>query len=238
MQIKIDDVSGLPEALKPLVEAGDDGSTLDLGKLAPSDELERFKAKALTAEGEAIERRKALAKWKELGETPDEVSAALKAKPKADPDQERMVEELRAQHAAELTGVREQLTQERAQRTMGDLKSELVKAGVIPDALDMAAATLASRIKFADDGAPQVYKDGARMVGSGKDGGATLGDLAKEFAGSAPFLVSDVGKGGSGKQATSGGTPGEKTVTRGQFDSMSQVQRAAFAKEGGKVVDA
>ncbi len=42
---------------------------------------------------------------------------------------------------------------------------------------------------------------------------------------------------GGGGAPGGGGTPGSKTVTREQFDAMSHVDRSAFAKDGGKVVD-
>jgi len=58
------------------------------------------------------------------------------------------------------------------------------------------------------------------------------------------FLESDDGKhfkaasnnNGGGAPGGGGGEKG-KTVTRPEFDGMSQVERSAFAKEGGKVVD-
>jgi hypothetical protein len=77
------------------------------------------------------------------------------------------------------------------------------------------------------------------MIGNGANGGATLSDLAKELAGSIPHLVKDNGTGGGGKQpGQNGGKPGQKTATREQFDAMSHVDRAVFAKDGGKVSDA
>lgn len=58
------------------------------------------------------------------------------------------------------------------------------------------------------------------------------------------FLDTDDGKhyraapvNGGGGAPGGGGQAGAKTVTRSQFDGMSHVDRSAFAKDGGKVVD-
>ena len=58
------------------------------------------------------------------------------------------------------------------------------------------------------------------------------------------FLDTDDGKhyraapvNGGGGAPGGGGQVGAKTVTRSQFDGMSHVDRSAFAKDGGKVVD-
>ena len=107
--------------------------------------------------------------------------------------------------------------------------------------LDLLAGFAASRIKFNDDGSPKVMSADASqpMIGSGANGGATLADLAKELAGSIPHLVKDGGEGGGGKQpgSNNGGKPDQKTVTRTQFDALSQAERAAHSISGGKVVD-
>jgi hypothetical protein len=95
------------------------------------------------------------------------------------------------------------------------------------------------RLKFTEDGTAQVMtSDGKPMIGSGADHGATLADLAKELAASKPYAVRDAGKGGGGKPAGSqGGTPDKPTATRPVFNEMTQNERMAFSKSGGKVVD-
>jgi len=211
MKIRIEDVSGLPEALQTLVQDGEDGKVLDLAQVAPAQELERFKAKAVQAEQEAIERRQALKEWKALGESPDEVREAMKAAGKGkNEDHERIVAEMKQQHEDALRKVTEQLQAERSRVATEGLKSELAKAGVVPEGLDLLASYASQRIQFGEDGTPRVMAaDGQTpMVGSAPNGGATLGDLAGELAKSIPHLVKDSGHGGSGKQPdSSGGTP-------------------------------
>ena len=240
MKIEIADVSGLPDAIKTLVTTEGDKSTLDLTALAPATELERFKAKALTAETEAIDRRKALDKWKALGETPEDIQAKLAEKTKGDPNQERIVEEMKTAHAAELAARDEKLTGVYKRTATAELKAALAEVGFIPDALDMVAGTAMPRLKYADDGTAQIMAaDGTTpMVGGAPNGGATMADLAKQLAEANPFAVKDNGKGGGGKPNTdSGGKPGQKTITRAAFDQLGQAERSAFSMDGGKVAD-
>lgn len=233
MEIELSDVSGLPEALKPLAQEADGKFKLNLAALVPATELETFKGKAVTAQQEAIDRRKQLDAWKKLGESPEEIQAKL-AKG-ADP---AIIEQMRTQHAQDLSARDAKFSQVLSKVAMAELKAELSKAGVVPEGLDLLAAFAAPRIQFDEEGSARVMgPDGkSAMVGSGANGGATLADLAKELAKTIPHLVKDEGRGGGGKPPSNGGTP-QKTVTRAEFDAMAQGDRAAFAKSGGKVVD-
>jgi hypothetical protein len=153
----------------------------------------------------------------------------------ADPE---IVAQLRQQMEATKSEYSGKLTKVMQARTMSDLKAELAKVGVVPEGLDLLAGYAAQRIQFDEDGAIRVMTpDGKPMVGGAENGGATLSDLAKQLAASIPHLVKDAGAGGGGKPPSSGGKPGAKTVTRGQFDAMSQFERSEFSKSGGKVVD-
>lgn len=233
MEIELSDVSGLPDALKPLAQEADGKFKLDLSKVAPASDLERFKAKAVTAEQEAIERRKALKAWESLGATPDELRAKIEKG--ADP---QIIDQMRKQHGDELAGWQQKYTGVLSRVATAELRSELSKAGVVPEGLDLLASFAASRIQFDDDGNARVMSDDGKspMVGSGPNGGATLADLAKQLASKIPHLVADNGKGGGGKSHQQGGD-GVKTIPRAQFDSMSQGERASFFKSGGKVAD-
>lgn len=244
MKINIEDATALPEALQSLVsETEEGGHALDLTLVAPAQELEKFKGKALTAEQEAIERRKALSKWKELGDDPDAIKAQIAEAQKGGKkteEQQQIIDQMKADYEAKIQERDQKLRGTFQRQAVSDLKSELAKQGVVPEGLDLLAGYASQRIQFDDDGAPKVMAaDGQKpMVGNGANGGATLADLAAELANSIPHLVADKGAGGSGKQpGSSGGTPKEKSVTREQFDAMSQAQRSEHVKSGGKVVD-
>lgn len=233
MEVELSDISGLPETHKALVVEADGKFKLDLTKLAPASEVEAFKAKALTAQGEAIDRRKALKAWEALGATPDEVQAKL-AKG-ADP---AIIDQMRAQMAEKETGYATKLAKIMGERAVSDLKAELARNGVVPEGLDLLANFGASRIKFDDDGNIRVMAaDGATpMVGAGANGGATLADLAKQLAASIPHLVKDAGAGGGGKPPGSGGTP-QKTMTTAEFNALPPKARAKAMAEGTILTD-
>jgi hypothetical protein len=235
MKIEIADLSALPEHLRPLAAAADGKTILDLAALAPAADVETFKGKALSAQQESIDRRKALDAWKKLGETPEAVQARLAAG--ADP---AIIQQLQAKLAETETSYKAKLTGVLQQRALSDLKAELSKAGVVAEGLDLLAAFAAPRIVFDDDGGMRVMSpDGQTpMIGKGANGGATLGDLAATLAGAIPQLVIDKGNGGGGKPpGSNGGTPRTQTVTRAQWDAMDHGARAAHSKSGGKVVD-
>jgi hypothetical protein len=233
MEIELSDISGLPETHKALAVEADGKYKLDLTKFAPVAEVETFKAKALTAQNEAIDRRKALKAWEALGATPDEVQAKL-AKG-ADP---AIIEQMRAQMAEKESGYNTKLSKIMGERAVSDLKAELARNGVVPEGLDLLANFGASRIKFDDDGNIRVMAaDGATpMVGSGANGGATLADLAKQLASSIPHLVKDAGAGGGGKPPGSGGTS-QKTMPRAEFLALPPARQAELAKSGVTPID-
>lgn len=234
MKIELADVSGVPEALKPVVMQDGDKHYLDLTALAPMAEVEKFKGKALTAQQEAIERRKALDAWSKLGASPDEIAAKLTAGP--DP---KIVDQMRAQHASEVGAWKEKFSRTVASRAAADLRAELARVGVVPEGLDVLAGYASSRLQIDDDGNVRVMaKDGGTpMVGSGANGGATLADLAAELAKTIPHLVADKGAGGGGKPPGSGGTPGQKTMNRAAFLALAPAEQAKLAASGVKPID-
>lgn len=233
MEIELSDISGLPETHKALAVQADGKYKLDLTKFAPLAEVETFKAKALTAQNEAIDRRKALKAWEALGATPDEVQAKM-AKG-ADP---AIIEQMRAQMAEKESGFNAKLSKIMGERAVSDLKAELARNGVVPEGLDLLANFGASRIKFDDDGNIRVMAaDGATpMVGAGANGGATLADLAKQLASSIPHLVKDAGAGGGGKPPGSGGTS-QKTMPRAEFLALPPARQAELVKSGVTPID-
>lgn len=233
MEIELSDVSGLPDALKPLAQSVDGKFKLNLAQVVPVSELETFKGKALTAQQEAIDRRKQLDAWKALGASPEEIQAKLAkgADPAIVQQLQAKITETEAAYQAKFTG----LLRDRA---LSDLKAELSKAGVVPEGLDLLANFAASRIAFDDDGGMRVMSEDGKtpMIGKGPNGGATLADLAAKLAGAIPHLVKDGGAGGGGKPPSNGGTP-QKTITRAQFDAMSPADKSAAIQAKTKITD-
>lgn len=234
MEIDVTDPTGLPEALQPLVAEG----KLDLSKLMPAEDLTGLKT--------ALQKERAnvgeYAKLGKPGEIADRMAAleSAAAKPgKAGEEAQAKLDAMKADYDAKLADRDGRLSKLMQSRATSDLKAELAKAGIIPEGIDMLASFAAQRIQFNDDGTPKVLtSDGKPMIGSGADHGATLTDLAKELAGSNPYLAKDGGVGGGGKPpGSNGGKPDQKTVTRAGWEGMSHADRSTFSKAGGKVTD-
>lgn len=92
-----------------------------------------------------------------------------------------------------------------------------------------AMAMLASGVEIATDGENRVAKVGDKP----------LADFVKEWAGGeeGKHFVAAPGNSGGGAPGGKGATPGGKTMTRGAFDALDHGARAAFSKDGGRVVD-
>lgn len=231
MEIELSDVSGLPDAFKPLVAVKDGKNYLNLATIAT--DFDAFKGKAVTAQQEAIDRRKALDGWKALGATPEEVQAKL-AKG-ADP---AIIDQMRNDFSGRETALKTRLSQIVTDRAAADLKAELAKVGVIPSALDDIAAVARSQMQIDEDGSVRIMgPDGKPMIGQGANGGATLADFAKILAASRPYAVADQGTGGGGKQPNSGGKPGQTTITRAALLALPPAEQAKLLASGVKPTD-
>lgn len=238
MQIELSDISGLPEALKPIVATQDGKNFLDLSKLMPSEDLTGLKT-ALVRE------RENAGQYAKFGK-PDEIAAKIAALEtaaakggKGGEEAQAKLDQMSQQFNGEMAALKTQLQSERAEKATERLKAELSKAGVVPEGLDMLATFAGQRIKFNDDGTVKVVTaDGKPMIGSGADHGATLGDLAKELATAMPYLVRDAGVGGGGKPpGSSGGKPGQATIKRAAFDAMDVSSKRSAIAGGATIVD-
>lgn len=233
MEIELADVSGIPEALKPILN----GNKLDLTKVMPAEDLTGLKT-ALVRERENNGAYAKLGKPDEIAKRISDLEAAAAKGGKGGEEAQAKLDQMKTDYDGKLSAADQRLNGVLSRYAQAELKAELSKAGVVPEGLDMLATFAAQRIKFNEDGTVKVVtSEGKPMIGSGADHGATLADLAKELAGSMPYLVKDSGAGGGGKPPGSGGKPEGKTVTRAQFDAMSHADRAAHSKSGGKVVD-
>jgi hypothetical protein len=120
------------------------------------------------------------------------------------------------------------------------LGNALTKAGLSDEWVDLLTEKLGGRLRFETDGAGRrvlrvLSADGETpMIGSAKDGRATLADLAKEAAANYPTLF----KPGESKPKPKGGeTVAAGTVTRAEWDAMGAQERADRMRAGAKVVD-
>ncbi len=108
------------------------------------------------------------------------------------------------------------------------LTEAAVKAGVPAHYLEAVKAMHGSKVQLEQ-------KDGAYVATlDGKPLAESLTSWAQSDQGK--HFVAAPGNSGGGAAGGTKGAPG-KTMTRTAFDAASQVERAAFAKEGGKVVE-
>tara|TARA_R110002020_G_scaffold95937_10_gene230119 strand:+ start:2645 stop:3349 length:705 start_codon:yes stop_codon:yes gene_type:complete len=234
MKIEVSDATALPEWLQSHVSEGH----LDLAAVPAPEDVTGLKT-ALVKE------RENAAAYSKFGK-PDEIAAKIadleekaKGTGKGAEDAQAKLDAMKGDYEAKLSERDQRFQKLMTQRAQSDLKAELAKAGVVPEGLDMLATFAAQRIQFHDDGTPKVLSaDGKPMIGSGADHGATLSDLAKELAGSMPYLVKDAGTGGSGKQpGSSGGKPQAKTMTRAAFDALDAGAKQSAMRDGTTLTD-
>jgi len=235
MEIDVTDATTLPEWLQGHVKDG----KLNLGALAAPEDVTGLKTALSKERGNA-------AAWAKYG-TPAEMDAKIaeltekaKGTGKGADDAQARLDAMKLDYDTKMSDKDARITKMMQRTASSELKSELAKAGFIPEAIDHIANSSMMRVKFSDDGVPMVVKaDGSIWVEANRPNqDATLADLAKELATANPYAVRDAGKGGGGKPAGStGGKPNQLTITRAQFDALSHPARAAHAKSGGDVVD-
>lgn len=233
MKIEVSDATALPEWLQSHVADGH----LDLAAVPAPEDVTGLKT-ALQKEREAANAYSKLGKPDEIAQKMAALEEKAKGTGKGAEDAQAKLDAMKAEYESKLTDAEKRFRGVLERQAVSDLKAELAKAGVVPEGLDLLATFGRQRVQFGDDGTIKVTtEDGKPMIGSGDDHGATLADLAKELTSKIPHLVADKGNGGGGKQPNSGGTPDRKTITRSQFDGMSQLERSEFSKSGGKVTN-
>ena len=208
MKIELADVSGLPEALKAVVETEGDKHALDLSKLMVAEDLTGLKS-ALQKERENTSAYSKFGKPDDVGAKIAELTEKAKGSGKGAEDAQAKLDAMEAKYTSELSARDERFNKMLQRSAAAEMKVELANAGFISEAIDDIATSAMARLQFNEDGTPKVLtSDGKPMIGSGADHGATLADLAKELAEAKPYAVRDAGKGGGGKPAGSqGGKP-------------------------------
>lgn len=246
LKYQAESLEGLPEAVHQFYEQGDNGYTLKVEGVVPEAKYAEANQKAVDNATEAQRRRKTVERVigklgledaNGLDDALDELLSKSKASSKDEGAQKAVIEQIKAAAEQEKTGLQKQIDAMRMESAKSQFKAALMSEGFGDKVADMVAGSNANRIHFDDAGKIRVLQaNGNPLAGSGSDGFATLEDLTKELAAALPELLADTGKGGGGKPPASGTKGGAKTATRSQFDAMSQHERAAFSKSGGKVV--
>lgn len=198
-------------------------------------QITEINQKLVDANEEAMRRRKANDRLKQ------ELEQAKQAPP-AETSNEEVVAQLKAQYEAQLNDERSKRQQLVQKNALSELQTALLQENIINAGVAPLSLMAQSRIGFDENGNIRIMSaDGSKpLAGSGSDGYATIGDLAKELAASdtGQHFTRDAGVSGGGKPpASSNGRLGTKSVTRTQFNAMTQSERSSFFKDGGKVVN-
>jgi hypothetical protein len=142
------------------------------------------------------------------------------------------------QYETKLKRLERELTEERETREAAEGRfKESQKAANLAKALgqhewlapDIVESFISPRLEW--EGDDLLFKTDEGKLTSVKDG---VSGLAK----ARPELLKPTGAGGAGVRSNQAGGQDGKTMTRAEFDSASQAQRAEFARSGGKVVEA
>lgn len=245
LKYKVETLEGIDEAAQALYKEQDGGGyVLQVEGVVPQDRYNELNQKAVDNATEAQRRRKTVERVLErLGlesaEGLDEAIDALKsAKGRSSEQNDQIVAQIKADAEAKIKDAEARYTGVLMQGAVSETKAALQEAGFPVKVAEMLAKTSTDRLKVDGTGKVRIMADnGNPLAGSGGDGYATYGDLAKELAAAMPDLLVNKGMGGGGKPPASKGGDTSKTVTRTDFDAMSHVERATFVKSGGKVTD-
>jgi len=196
--------------------------------------------------------KEAIAAWKKIGKTPEEIADLVKAKNEAEEKAAREAgnfDGILKQHQTKWDGERTTLQSERdgalsvARSAVVDsnLKSALAGAKATAEGFAALPKLLGDRVKTdfvnGEFTTTILQADGKTpMIGSGANGTATFDDLVKDAVKTFPSLFEGSGAGGGGKSPKDAGGSG-KTITRTEFEALSHTDKRAKLAAGVKVVD-
>ena len=199
-------------------------------------ELKVQNQKWLDSNEENMRRRKANERLK------GEIEELKNAPPISQVSNEEVIAQLNTQHKAELDAERAKTQKLAHEQAITSFQTALLQENIMNKGLKSLTAMAKSRIGFDENGNIRIMAEDSSkpLAGSGSDGYATIGDLAKELAASdtGQHFIRDAGVSGGGKPpASSNGRLGTKqSVTRSQFELMTQRERSLHSTSGGKVV--
>jgi SMC interacting uncharacterized protein involved in chromosome segregation len=119
------------------------------------------------------------------------------------------------------TGIAKGKVNTEASKLAGQLTKDTAKA-------ELLAEKFANRLKYEGDSLTVLSVDGKPTVSKPEE---LISEMKERFA----FLVDGSQASGGGSNGNNGGAGNAKTMSRQDFDELSQVDRAKFVKDGGKV---
>lgn len=238
LKLKVETLDDLDESLQSHYEKAEGGGyQLKVEGLEDTGALKRAK------DHEKQARKEAEQAAKELKERLAELEAKIEEGGRASAKDKGDIDALEKSYQEKI-GKLEKGYQEKISGLQGNLQRILV---------DNQASTLANELAVQGSASVLVPHIRARLSveerdgqfktvvldAEGKPSAYSLDDLKQEITANpayAPIIVGSRASGG-GASGGSGGSAAPKTMPRDQFEALSQVERAAFSKDGGKVVD-
>lgn len=245
LKAKYKSKSDIPEGQEAFYVEKDGEFILQVEGMVPKDRIDEFRDNNIDLKKQLSDLQSKMS-----GFDMDKILEALK-KQQGDEEQELIkagkIDELiemklkaaQEKHASEyktvedankaLTGQLETLTIDNALRDIA------TKAGVADTAMSDVLSRGKQVYKLVD-GKPTPHDSNGNVIyKTGSTDPMGMDDWMKGLSGDAPHLFKSSSGGGS--QHGNGGSGGEKTMSRGDFDNMGAVEKMAFVKDGGQLVD-
>lgn len=221
-KIKKEAFDELPEALQEYYKQDGESYVLDLDGVDDHPSVQGLKTKL-----EEV-----------LGETKAE-REKRKALEEAQAESERLAAEKNGEFEKLYKQRETELEQER--KANREFRQKIEQQSIRTNALDIARQLASKDAKRAD-----VLADYASRYAKFEDGNVVFeiggvkmdqSKVAEHLKTEYPFLVDGSQASGGGAVGDGGGAPKAKEISRSQWDQMGHGDRAAFAKDGGKVVN-
>ena len=233
LKYQIDSVEGLDDSLKGLYQEKDGKFVLGIDGLPQPEDVDGLKRKV----DELLNEKKEAKKKAEEAEETARKAAEEAAKKSGDTEAlEKSWQEKLSKREQELQAQLDAMSSSVTTMTVDNVAVKLANELAVQGSADLLIPHIKSRLaaEQRDGQYVTVVKDK-----DGKPSAFTLDDLKSEFTSNpafAPVIVGSKASGGGANGSKDGGGA-TKTITRSKFDGMSQPDRAAYAKAGGKVID-
>ena len=116
------------------------------------------------------------------------------------------------------------------------VRDQASKHGVLPTATEDILLRAKAVFRLKEGQAVPMDSDGNVIYLAGATEPMGVDSWVKGLTETAPHLFA-LSNGGGSQHGSGGGEDGSNTVTRKEFDAMTQKERSGFSKKGGKVVD-
>lgn len=255
LKYQLDNLDSVSDAAIQALYTEQDGKyVLDIDGLPEAEDTTALKTALQRERANVKKLEKSLTGFKAIGDDPDAIKAMMDdlkeagsgdGGGKVTESKEYLLLQKQLEAAQAENGQLKETTAaatEASQKTIKKfhLQSALAKAKAFPDAMDLVIDRLMPHLAVDGDSISVTESDGETpMIGSQKDGTATVDDLVKAVALSKwPMLFEGDGAGGSGKQPGAGGSGAKgKTISRSAYENLAPNEQAAKMQAGFTLTD-